>query len=142
MANFQIQKDIYENTNKERSKEESTSGKLDKIKLSNELNNISKKRVDEQFPIITSLFETSKVPLNIVEITKDSTLYSQKSSSNDLLNEDGIAPLPLSRIKCSKTIEAAAGSEKNGPFSAIKENVLKKQKDIVNFDEFSNVIPS
>ncbi|MCP9259496.1 hypothetical protein DINM_002440 [Dirofilaria immitis] len=121
MANFQIQKDIYENTNKERSKEESTSG---------------------QFPIITSLFETSKVPLNIVEITKDSTLYSQKSSSNDLLNEDGIAPLPLSRIKCSKTIEAAAGSEKNGPFSAIKENVLKKQKDIVNFDEFSNVIPS
>ncbi|VDK68082.1 unnamed protein product [Litomosoides sigmodontis] len=94
-----------------------------------------------QLPAKTSLLETSNVTFNIVEITQDSTLFSQKFTSNNSPNEYSIISQPLSKKKYSSAIEASTGAAKSGPFSTIIENMLKRQKESVSLAELDDVLP-
>ncbi|OZC09669.1 hypothetical protein X798_03363 [Onchocerca flexuosa] len=153
MSNFPVQEDVHQVAEKQSSQKESKKKKLDKIKLPNKLqsNNMPKKRQNEQFSVTASLLGTSKVTHSIVEITQDSTLGFPKSPSKDLFQESSSTSWPLSKTKCVKAKTSGAGSGKDGPFSIIKENILKKQKDKnalkkqsddISFDELHDALPS
>nr|CDP99949.1 Bm1480, isoform a [Brugia malayi] len=77
-----------------------------------------------------------------IEITQDSTLCSQKCSNDGLLNKYSMVSSPLSKTKYSREVETSTGSANVGPFSEIKRNIMKKQKDSITFDEFDSALAS
>ncbi|VDO25786.1 unnamed protein product [Brugia timori] len=129
MADCQIRKDAYKDIGELKSKKGSAR---------------------KHFQLKASLLETSKVTLNIgrknlhiaVEITQDSTLCSQKCSNDGLLNKYSMVSSPLSKTKYSREVETSTGSANVGPFSEIKRNIMKKQKDSITFDEFDSALAS
>ncbi|VIO91620.1 Uncharacterized protein BM_BM1480 [Brugia malayi] len=144
MADCQIRKDAYKDIGELKSKKGSARKKLDKNEIANKpvSNDKLKKKEQAHFQLKASLLETSKVTLNIVEITQDSTLCSQKCSNDGLLNKYSTVSSPLSKTKYSREVETSTGSANVGPFSEIKRNIMKKQKDSITFDEFDSALAS
>ncbi|KAL4003106.1 hypothetical protein ACH3XW_6250 [Acanthocheilonema viteae] len=136
-------KDTHKDVKKS-GKEKPAEKKLNKSKVSNEplSNNMLKKTENEQLSVKTSLLETSKMIFNIVEITQDSTMYSQKSSNNNIINQCKTIAPPLSKNECNTDTGTLTETAKIGPFAVIKENILKKQRDFASVDESEDALPS